>query len=309
MRNNSRKNIYKVPYDLEDAISEQNRIALTIDLGAINEDIYKGEIIIINDREDPYFEDEEYEIRYKLRKIYYSKCAYCESVEFKPDVEHYRPKKSVTNPNGNDHGYYWLCYEWTNLLPACSDCNSGNGKWNKFPISGTRKKSPPLDSTNNLLINHCKIGSITLRSEGPLLLNPEVDHPELFLKILWNGKLEGTDGLNGKGWSSINTCDLNRGNLIKARKSIIDDIIDRIDGLLILFRVSALSAIGLDKALKIEFSRLFKFCDIQVVFSFVYYYLYKNFTSLINDKFASSAKEEIDLILQTFNEFKLRNVI
>lgn len=309
MRNNNRKNIYDIPFDLDDASLEQTRIAQTMDLDSIDEAIYKGELIIITDTNDPYFDDEEFEIRYKLRKIYHNKCAYCESTEFKPDVEHYRPKKSVTSPNGNEHGYYWLCYEWTNLLPACSDCNSGNGKWNKFPISGTRRISPPLDRTNNLLKNHCKLGSATLRSERALLLNPEIDYPESFLKLLWNGKLEGIDGLNGRGWVSINTYDLNRGNLMKARKTIIDDLILRINGFLTLFRESELTAKSLQKAFNIEFARHYNLCNSKTEYSFVYLYIYKNFMNFINDNFASSSKHEIDLILQTFNEFKVKNVI
>jgi hypothetical protein len=40
-------------------------------------------------------------------------------------------------------GYYWLAYEWTNLLPSCYDCNSfrrhgtmkaGPGKNERFPV-------------------------------------------------------------------------------------------------------------------------------------------------------------------------------
>jgi hypothetical protein len=57
----------------------------------------------------------------KLNNIYNHKCAYCEAYEPEPEVEHYRPKKGVT---GEVHeGYYWLCYEWSNLMPACHDCN------------------------------------------------------------------------------------------------------------------------------------------------------------------------------------------
>ena len=40
---------------------------------------------------------------------YNHKCAYCERVT-KADVEHYRPKKKVSE-DADHPGYYWLCYE------------------------------------------------------------------------------------------------------------------------------------------------------------------------------------------------------
>src|SRR5215472_5170548 len=74
-----------------------------------------------------------------LRKDYFDgRCAYCESpvtsTDF-GDAEHYRPKGAVTGEDrkaveygGAPHpGYYWLAYDWRNLLPACGQCNSGDG--------------------------------------------------------------------------------------------------------------------------------------------------------------------------------------
>ena len=57
------------------------------------------------------------------------RCAYCEgrnsAGEF-GDAEHYRPKGEVTeNRKPISHpGYYWLAYEWYNLLLSCKKCNS-----------------------------------------------------------------------------------------------------------------------------------------------------------------------------------------
>ena len=91
-----------------------------------------------------------------LTNVFYERCAYCESpLEFDRylgDAEHYRPKGSVTwkkdltspkvkarcnLPDGSeiDHpGYFWLAYDWWNLVPACSACNSGAGKVDQFPV-------------------------------------------------------------------------------------------------------------------------------------------------------------------------------
>ena len=86
---------------------------------------------------------------------FHGKCAYCEQVvtgDQHGDVEHYRPKGAVTDAENQtvyvvvdgQHrahpGYYWLAYDWKNLLPACIRCNqlsksSGGeliGKGNRF---------------------------------------------------------------------------------------------------------------------------------------------------------------------------------
>ncbi|MFX1554713.1 MAG: hypothetical protein ACFFBV_12360, partial [Promethearchaeota archaeon] len=84
------------------------------------------------------------------------KCAYCETQIVSDqygDMEHYRPKNAVTDENGEEikkegengqtithPGYYWLAYDWQNLLLTCEMCNRPNpgnkniGKHNKFPV-------------------------------------------------------------------------------------------------------------------------------------------------------------------------------
>ena len=81
------------------------------------------------------------------KKPFHGKCVYCETPMndiFPGDVEHYRPKGKVTDENydlvymQNDDGsfvsdengenkphpgYFWLAYEWTNLMPSCTYCN------------------------------------------------------------------------------------------------------------------------------------------------------------------------------------------
>ena len=88
--------------------------------------------------------------------IFYGKCGYCESPigRFWGDAEHYRPKGAIKFkgrdgdivrafcdifdpvsklPLRCDHpGYFWLAYDWRNLVPACQFCNSGPGKNERF---------------------------------------------------------------------------------------------------------------------------------------------------------------------------------
>lgn len=116
---------------------------------------------------------------------FWSKCSYCERNirnQF-GDIEHYRPEGKVTDEKNNEitrlvdqkkekhPGYYWLAYEFTNLMPSCARCNrptnlpSGKkekqiGKWCKFPVNDYRAWEV------NEEVN-----------EEPLLINPLVDDP------------------------------------------------------------------------------------------------------------------------------------
>ncbi len=123
---------------------------------------------------------------------FYGKCAYCESyiVDFQHvDIEHFRPKGGITDENDNQvilkddlgnptqdamgepkphPGYYWLAYNWQNLLPSCTICNQPSsagskkiGKHNRFPVDGNHAQKPE-----------------DVESEQPLLINPASDREE-----------------------------------------------------------------------------------------------------------------------------------
>jgi len=167
-------------------------------------------------------------VKKKLSEIYNDKCAFCESNTTAGavlQVEHFRPKAKVNEDNLHE-GYYWLGYEWTNLLYACSACNSA--KSNYFPLdkNGVRIYKPPIYN-NELDINKCKYYDLELLNEKPLLLNPEECdfEPELHLEILPNGIIEGK---TERGKMTIEKCKLNRPNLHYARKYVIDNILNLI---------------------------------------------------------------------------------
>ena len=116
------------------------------------------------------------------------KCAYCEDViegDQPGDVEHYRPKKQVRDIENSiverlengvtvpHPGYYWLAYDWRNLLASCRSCNSRTvpngqqqGKGNRFPVSDNHAWAPGEEV-----------------NERPLLLNPLWDDPDKHLSI------------------------------------------------------------------------------------------------------------------------------
>lgn len=94
-------------------------------------------------------------------KAQHNKCCYCELRIPKAfnDVEHYRPKTLADRSPGctSTHGYWWLAFNWENLLFSCPGCNRTSKKA-QFPLA---------------------IGSTSLKAEEtvpglevPLLLDP-----------------------------------------------------------------------------------------------------------------------------------------
>lgn len=78
-----------------------------------------------------------------LFRAQHGKCAWCErTADFKSaNVEHYRPKggslrhlRGGTQEMPDPAHYWWLAWEWTNLLFACGKCNGQGNKGNYFPL-------------------------------------------------------------------------------------------------------------------------------------------------------------------------------
>ncbi len=137
------------------------------------------------------------------RGPFFGKCTYCETpvlVGQYGDIEHWRPKGAVSDMNGNpvDHpGYYWLAYDWRNLLLSCITCNR---KWKKtrFPVNGSHASEPGGE-----------------HAENPLLVNPLWDDPEQHLYVDKSGvMIARTD----RGRACIEVCGLNRPELVRARE-------------------------------------------------------------------------------------------
>lgn len=72
-------------------------------------------------------------VKKQLKKDQKEKCAYCETALCGDygAVEHYRPKTQWKELDGTTGlGYYWLAYEWDNLLCSCDRCNGQAAKGN-----------------------------------------------------------------------------------------------------------------------------------------------------------------------------------
>jgi uncharacterized protein (TIGR02646 family) len=240
-------------FEKQSTMDDWELIASTGDVSKIKDDVYKGSYKDANGKTQS-------TVREKLNEFYFSKCAYCELL-CKAEIEHYRPKKGVTEDTLHN-GYYWLCYEWSNLVPSCRYCNTEGGKGNQFPIKGTRIKLPSFDVANKLDQNHAKANANILLSEQPYLLHPEIDNPVNYLnfKIDTHGEgieIMGIDGANERGEQTIKICNLNRENLKFARKqNVVDKIVDAINTYFELWANDFLSIEDLPKALLLAFEQM-----------------------------------------------------
>ena len=162
------------------------------------------------------------QIRKWLLDAYAEKCAYCEgelNAQSAALVEHFRPKSGVRDLDnscikvGKNHkhtGYWWLAYEPSNLLPACSMCNvytrKRGGKGERFPLpkGGFRATKPGEE-----------------KKEKPLLIHPGREDPSVYFDLEFEtGALKARDE---RGRISIAVLGLNREQLLKARKKAARD--------------------------------------------------------------------------------------
>ena len=188
-------------------------------------------MIVAKNADEPIVIDEKLYKRMKnvIFPRFHDKCAYCETDitdTQRGDVEHFRPKNRVTDandavimvefPGRKDQvahpGYYWLAYNWKNLLLACQLCNqpSKRGgvlrvKWNRFPVKGFRASVPGQE-----------------KKEKPLLIHPFLDSPEPHLTIDHTGVIGYKTDV---GRACVEIFDLNRGRLPVRRRKVYTSVV------------------------------------------------------------------------------------
>ncbi|MDX2248052.1 MAG: hypothetical protein SF052_14800 [Bacteroidia bacterium] len=139
----------------------------------------------------------------------YGKCCFCESkftATSYGDVEHFRPKAGFKQQSGDrlkKPGYFWLVYDWNNLLFSCQICNQKH-KRNFFPLLTEQNRAKdhnyPLEP-----------------AEERLLVDSIEDDPEQHISF----RQEIPYGLDEKGKTSINIYGLNRENLNEERREYL----------------------------------------------------------------------------------------
>jgi len=112
------------------------------------------------------------EVKKQLIDDQKEKCCFCEAIfnaNGYGDVEHFRPKAAYKSGRKLIYpAYYWLVYEWNNLMFSCQRCNQ-EFKGNEFPV---------LDE-NTRVKNHNDTNLIT--NEKHTLINPVEEDPEYFI--------------------------------------------------------------------------------------------------------------------------------
>ncbi|MDE6818964.1 MAG: TIGR02646 family protein [Muribaculaceae bacterium] len=110
------------------------------------------------------------DVKAQLCADHFSKCVYCEcrlNGDF-GHIEHFRPKAGYSIPPGKQlmtPGYFWLAYDWSNLLLSCSKCNTVY-KANHFALQDESARDIP----NKNISNEC-----------PLLINPSTENPQAYI--------------------------------------------------------------------------------------------------------------------------------
>lgn len=170
-------------------------------------------------------------MRPTLLAAFHGKCAYCESPADSGagDPDCFRPRNGVAEISGKYLGdHYWReSFSWENWLLACSICT--RNKANRFPLEGARA---PADAHGD-----------GLAEERPQVLNPFLDDPDQHLVFTRDGKVSGS---SERGRVTIEILNLNRLQLVLARKTTAEEFVDGDDTL----RASLLEAGQVFLALK-----------------------------------------------------------
>ena len=164
-------------------------------------------------------------VRASLSRLFLDKCAYCEYPLTRTDtnVEHYRPKARVAEAPTHP-GYYWLAYDWSNLLPTCTFCNQTRKELSAWPDttrapSAGKADSFPLEDESRRAYSP----SAELSDEEPLLVNPTVEEPRLHISFDPFGMpIPRTQ----KGKVSIAVYNLDTRQLNRQRRCVIEYVTD-----------------------------------------------------------------------------------
>ncbi|MDM1679853.1 hypothetical protein HX069_11900 [Myroides odoratimimus] len=150
------------------------------------------------------------DVKDKLKEIQHNKCCFCESyithISY-GDVEHFRPKAGWVQENEgiNKPGYFFLAYDWNNLMLSCTICNQRN-KRNFFPLENPEFRTNITEAYN-------------INNEQPLFIDPFIDNPEEHIEFV--EELPRAKNSSLKGEKTIEFLDLQRNELNEIRNDYI----------------------------------------------------------------------------------------
>jgi uncharacterized protein (TIGR02646 family) len=142
----------------------------------------------------------------------HGKCCFCErKIGSEGDVEHFRPKASFCQGEGmppERPGYYWLAYEWDNLLLACPICNQ-RFKKSLFPLINPTKRA--------------KSHKDDVTQEQPLFINPAEMDPAGYIGFRQEYAYPIDD--NPRAEATIKDLGLTRENLNEERRDHLSQLV------------------------------------------------------------------------------------
>lgn len=150
-------------------------------------------------------------VKTELIAMQHAKCAFCEA---KPlhvsdgDVEHFRPKGGTRQTDADRlqrPGYYWLAYDWDNLLFSCERCNRRHKK-NLFPLIDQARRA--------------KTPQATTVDETPVFIDPSAEDPEQY--ISYRDHIPVAIGGNHRGAQTIDALGLRRPELSADREEHLE---------------------------------------------------------------------------------------
>lgn len=197
-----------------------------------------------------------------LAHVFHGKCAYCETnlggARQSGHGEHFRPKLSPNyRPANNRHspckpaqvqrpeqtrfgrhpGYFWLAYDWRNLLPSCELCNTSGGKHNQFPLKDPghytllvklsakdprrSRARPSVAWPGYFYLAPPDIDPL----ERPQLINPYFDSPEDHLTF---DELGHIAAITERGEQTIKVCRLDDDALNRRRQAELERVVSRV---------------------------------------------------------------------------------
>lgn len=148
------------------------------------------------------------DVKSVLVRMQRGRCAYCEARVQPVDdgtIDHYRPTAAVKQAHGAEAlrpGYYWLAYDWQNLLLVCRVCN--RIKSFLFPLANPSARARThLDD---------------LLAEEPLMIDPTRDEPADFVGFRENVCFAIDDNPRGAKMAELL---LNRDGLVEERREYL----------------------------------------------------------------------------------------
>lgn len=147
----------------------------------------------------------------KLVESYGYKCCYCEKkYKYKGDldVEHFRPSRFSKQTKTSAEiplVYFWLAYEWDNLLLSCGTCNR-TYKGNQFPLENPKARATAK--------------ARNIANERPSFIDPSTENPRSHITFV--NETPASDCRRGK--RTIQGLGLRRKQLFEDRLEHLDKI-------------------------------------------------------------------------------------